>query len=84
MRLKLCDYLTTKLIIYDDTKSIIQRFKISNHKHQITNKPQIPTINDQNSLGFRILVIVICWYFVIWNLEFGIFVFVSLEATKLI
>ena len=61
--------------------------EIPNHKHQITNKSQITIINDQNLVSqltatirvlssyfeFRILVIVIYLYFVIWNLEFGIF-----------
>ena len=48
--------------------------KISNSKHQITNKSQIPILNDQNtkqvwSAGGG-LVIVICLIFVISDLEF--------------
>ena len=56
--------------------------KIPNYKHQNTNKSQIPIFNDQNivqlirflvfieSLGFRILVLVICLLFVICYLRF--------------
>jgi hypothetical protein len=29
----------------------VQKSKITNHKQQITNKSQIPILNDQNSLG---------------------------------
>jgi len=44
--------------------------KIPNYKHQITNKFQFRNLNDQNRLGFRILVIGICLSFVICDLGF--------------
>jgi hypothetical protein len=39
-------------------------------KHQITNKSQIPILNDQNRFGISNLVIVIYLIFVICYLEF--------------
>ena len=42
--------------------------KISNSKHQIPMKSQIPIFNDKNRFG--ILVILICLKFVICYLEF--------------
>jgi hypothetical protein len=30
---------------------VLERCKISNSKHQITNKSQIPILNDQNKFG---------------------------------
>ena len=65
---------------------VMEHCKISNSKHQITNKFQIPILNDQNSLEFwnwgparrvgspsearTILVIVICLIFEICDLKF--------------
>ena len=63
---------------------MMEHSKISNSKHQITNKSQIPILNDQNRFGILklgtrpqggesggpILVIVICLFFVICDLEF--------------
>jgi uncharacterized integral membrane protein len=59
----------------------VEHCKISNSKHQITKKSQIPILNDQKNLKFQysmtktglefvILVIVICLIFVICDLEF--------------
>jgi hypothetical protein len=47
-------------------------YKISNHKHQITNKYQITNSNDQNAHTFRILNLGHCDLFDIWDLGFGI------------
>ena len=44
--------------------------KISNSKHQITNKSQIPILNDQNK--FRIWNFGHCYLFDIWDLGFEI------------
>jgi len=30
---------------------VVEHWKISNSKHQITNKSQIPILNDQNRFG---------------------------------
>jgi len=50
---------------------VLKHCKISNSKHQITNKSQIPILNDQNRFGppeadWSLLFV---WYllFVIWN-----------------
>ena len=47
-------------------------FKIPNSKHQITNKSQIPIINDKNRFGISNFGH--CYLFDIWILGFGIFV----------
>jgi hypothetical protein len=56
--------------------------KISNSKHQISNKSQIPMFNDPNR--FEILNFVHCNLFVICNLLFGIlmspYTFVNLNG----
>jgi hypothetical protein len=46
-------------------------YKIPNHKHQITNKSQIPIFNHQDRFG--ILNFGHCNLFDIWDLRFEIF-----------
>jgi sterol desaturase/sphingolipid hydroxylase (fatty acid hydroxylase superfamily) len=50
---------------------VIEHCKISNPKHQITNKSQIPICNDQNKK--QVSNFGHCDLFVIWDLLFGIF-----------
>ena len=54
-----------------------QTYEIPNSKHQITNKSQIPILNDQNRFGISNLVIVIYLIFVICDLEFLFFKYCS-------
>jgi hypothetical protein len=49
---------------------VVEHNKISNSKHQITNKSQIPILNDQNR--FAILNFGHCYLFDICDLGFGI------------
>ena len=49
----------------------IHEYEIPNYKHQITNKSQIPILNDQNRFG--ILNFGHCDLFEICDLLFGVF-----------
>ena len=54
-----------------ESAGVVEHCKISNSKHQITNKFQIPISNDQNRFG--ILNFGHCDLFVICDLLFGIY-----------
>jgi hypothetical protein len=49
-----------------ESTGVLEHWKISNSKHQITNKYQIPILNDQNRFG--ICNFGHCYLFVIWDL----------------
>jgi len=49
---------------------ILEHCKISNSKHQLTNKYQIRILKTKTGLKFGISVIVICLIFDICDLEF--------------
>jgi hypothetical protein len=53
-----------------ESAGVMEHCKISNSKHQITNKYQIPIFNDQNRFG--IWNFGHCDLFDIWDLGFGI------------
>jgi hypothetical protein len=48
------------------SSEVRRTYEIPNSKHQITNKSQIPILNDQNRFG--ILNFGHCYLFVIWDL----------------
>ena len=59
-------------LLLREPDGVTEHDKISNSKHQITNKSQIPIFNDQNTKqvsNFEFWSLLFVWYliFVIWN-----------------